>query len=490
MANGFSGDYAVTLPEVFPSIGEQIRYNQQRQDGLDKEQRDADREENRYRQQKQQQNNLYNLRRINEETDIDKFKVGERVVDNVAISELGKIQSEAIAQHANDDPAALEYWINDRMKNVTGWHSAAANEYKKAQGALAEFNKTYPNSNMSDAYDILMNKFSEDVMKPTSNGSFTMKSPMEMRGTDYKAILESPDILGQITNDESGFGDYIQGIKLEPIGGKEVQDKKGNVHSYKWTGQLSPFAEAVTDEQNRPTDKKIKSETVDVGNGNKIDVLPQSEFDIAMGKPTARASFYSMWNKEKMNRVQNFIRQNKMPITERVENLLKRQFAKEQIEKFDISNVKPEEIEKTPKPPSFNINVGQQQRNQANELIDGITSAIRTGDENSLKQLTSFFKRGNTPFKLEEAFFLPGSNKQKVAIQYYIIDDKGKKKLKEKYFRSDDPYLRDKIIAEYQQDMGSTVPVETLPYEQYLPNIPPTQSDPNKPSNQRKKVEY
>lgn len=476
MPNEFYGDYAITLPNIFPPIGEQMRYNQERQDKLDAEERARKERQAERDYQKQQQNRLYNLGQIDKQTAFDKFKVGQQAIDNYSLKQLDEIRNKALTEYINLDPAEMQYRLNQDLQPLFQWDTMAKTGYENLEKSLTDLNKTYPNVNLSDAYDIAMNKFAQDYMKQTPDG-WKAKNPIEIKETDYQQLFNDPEILGQITDDTSGFGEYIQSIKTEPIGGKEVVDKKGVVHSYKWTGQLSPFTEAITDEGNRPYSKKIKSESIDLGGGKSIDVLPEDLYNTALQDPKARASFYANWNKVKGQREMEFMQKFKQPITPRTKNILMRQFAKDEVEKYDISNVKPEEIEKTPKPPSISINVGQQQRNQANELIDGIVSSIRSGDETKLKQLTSYFKRGNTPFKLEEAFFLPGSNKKKVAIQYYIIDDKGKKKLKEKYFQADDPYLRDKIIAEYQQDMGSTVPVETLPYEQYLPNVQPTKQN-------------
>lgn len=340
MAQGYSGDKAVTLPNFFPSPGEAMT----QAIGVNERQKDRDFEVQQYNQRLQQQNRIGNLNYIDDATAFDKFKVGQQAIDNYSLGKLQQIQQKALTQYANLDPAEMRYRIQQDLAPLTQWDTMAKTQYSNIEKSLQDLNKTYPNINLSKAYDLAMNQFAQDFMQKSPDGSWSGKNYMELQGKDYRQLFENPDILGQIVEDESPFVKAIQGVGLRKVGGKEVVDNKGNVQSYKWAGELSPFAEEIIDEKNRPTDRRIKAEIINLPNGQKIEMLPIEETKQLLANPAAKAAAYSMWNKVKPS-----------GLDENTNDRLFRSFLHDQVKRNDLSYIKQEEIEKTPRPPSNNF---------------------------------------------------------------------------------------------------------------------------------------
>lgn len=462
MANGYNADYAVKLPNFFASPGEALN----QAIGIKERQKDRDFEMQQYNQRLQQQNRSGNLEYIDRVTAFDKFKVGQQAIDNYSLGKLQEIQNRALTQYANLDPAEMRYRIQQDLAPLTQWDTMAKTQYSNIEKSLQDLNKTYPNINLSKAYDVAMNQFATDFMQQLPDGTWQNRNYMELQGKDYRQLFETPDVLGQIVEDESPFVKAIQETKLRKVGGKEVVDNKGNVQSYKWTGELSPFAEEIMDEKNRPTDRRIKAETVTLPNGEKVEMLPIEETKQLLANPAAKAAAYSMWNKIKPK-----------GLDENTNDRLFRSFLHDQVKRNDLSYVKPEEVEKTPKPPSINI-FNSPQNSPAAQWVNDMYAATASGNEEYIKGVASqlFSGLGKNEFE-GDVFYLSseqtgdrpalqinykGNVQEKQSKTDKILGKEPKMVLGRDYERIylDDPNIKTKLAGLYQKVMGTTGKVE------------------------------
>ena|GEM_PF-5545957 len=363
----------IILPNQYPSPGEVmdkwIGRNQQ-ESQFERELAER-REERDY--QRQQQNRLYNLREIDSDTDVSKYKTGQQAIDDYTIGELKKIKDNALQKYINLDPAEMEYRLTQDMNGLISWHQSINDDYKKMQAGLQQFAKDNPNIDINKANDFTMDALGKKYMAATRNGYERLPTEKINFSSNPLDVLNNPSVLGFLTNDVKPFQDYIQSVKTQPIGANEYKSNKGYVKQYKYSGGVTPFSEMVTDNEGKPVGVRVKSEDIDLGGGKKLQMLPEQDFQTMMNIPPVRNALIKMWEDEKRNKG---IAGLDKPTDER----LMRDFARKQVERFDVSNFKTEDKDVIPKPPSIYLNIGQQAVNDVYKTIDSkIDTDIKHG---------------------------------------------------------------------------------------------------------------
>lgn len=341
-------DRATTTPNLFPSPWEVLQSQLNRKDR--REERDAalnersmERQQSMLERQERRQDSdrLYNLREIDADTDFSKYQTGEQAFDNYTNNELGKIKSNAISKYINLDPAEMEYRLSQDMRGLMGWHAAGKASIGNIKQTIADLNKTYPNLDLTKAHDYLFNQMSSDFLEQ-KEGQIFRKDPMLIKQRDYSSQLQDPAVFGQFINDTTPFGKYWAGVKTSPAGEKEYTNNKGKVQSYKWSGAATPYSELVTDDDKKPSGYQMRADSFDAVKG--ADGKPMKlikEEDLESMPLDAKAALFKMWGDEKSRKgIGN------LPPTQ--DNLLFRNFAYREANRFLPHGFKTEEIEKIP----------------------------------------------------------------------------------------------------------------------------------------------
>src|SRR6187551_708409 len=207
-AGGYQG---VILPNLFESPGQAMN----QQIALQERQRERDSQmafqENERQQRQQQQNRLWNLNQLNEQTSFDKFKTGQQRLDDYVMGELGKIKQNALSGYINLDPAEMQYRLTQDMQNLSQWDAAAKTGYKNLDATLDDFTKVMgKNVDATKARSILESQFVNDVMQTDENGNIIRKNPQDVKFTNYNDLLQSPEVAGQVVTGISPILEDLQ----------------------------------------------------------------------------------------------------------------------------------------------------------------------------------------------------------------------------------------------------------------------------------------
>lgn len=392
---------------------------------------------------KAQQNRLFNLREIDQDTDPTKFKTGEQRFDDYTQSELAKLKDKALSEYVNLDPVEAEYRLSKDMQGLIQWHGAAKANIEKVKTGLTDFNKTYPNINAQKAHERAFLELGNDFLEKDENGQIVRKDPSLVKPRDYVSELNTTDALSDMVEDVSPFADYIQSFKPQKIGAKDYVSKSGYSVKHAYTGELTPFSEVEFDEDGKPVGVKLKSEDFKY-NGGTLKMIPEAQFEEMMQVPKVRASIIGMWGKQK----QKFEEETGQKITPANEDKMIRGFLYDEIKNrnLDPHFFKTDESQVVPR---ISVNVstsGDKQRIDLREQPD-------VGD--GFKDITSMMggiKTSVLPdgksFNAEQVFYNPANKKVKY-IEYVSKDDAGK---------YGTPKWKEVSLTKFKQDVKTSNP--------------------------------
>jgi len=329
--------------------------------------------------QQQQRREGQNLNNIQDDLDFKKYQTGEQAIDSYAQGELQKIYNDALRNHISDDPVQLEGWLQSQVQPLSQWHTTTKGAYKELDSKLQDFNKTYPNIDYNKARDILLNQFENDVLEKDKDGNQIRKNTDRIKFSDYNNIMQSPEFLGATNNDQSAFAKHFYDIPTNPIGDKEYTDKQGRVNSFAWSGQMPQgVGELQRDENGRPSGITLRGDinpAVTDAMGQPMKTLPQDIYDNLA--PPAKAAAMGMWYKARPAISENYMKKTGQALTPNIENQLKNAFLYDQARRYVQSDIKTQDVQKEPKPPHININVGGKDVN-INDVYGEISNKLST----------------------------------------------------------------------------------------------------------------
>lgn len=336
--SGFKPSYNPnqSLIQIANTLQEDSRYKQER-DYRNKKEQEA----------KAQQNKLYNLREIDQDTDPTKFKTGEQRFDDYTQKELSAIKNKALTEYINLDPVEAEYKLSKDMQGLIGWHNAVKSKIENTKTGLTDFNKTYPNINLQKAHDISFLEIGNDFLEKDKDGNIVRKEPSLVKERDYVSELNTPDRLSEIVEDVTPFAKYIQSFKPQKIGAKEYSSKRGYSVKHGYTGEITPFSEVETDEDGKPIGVKLQSEEFKFGDKGVLKMIPERQFEQMMEVPQVRASIIGMWGKHKAQ----FEKETGSKITPANEDKMLRGFLYDEIKNnnLDQHSFRPDDAVVTPR---------------------------------------------------------------------------------------------------------------------------------------------
>ena len=411
--SGFKPDYRPnpTLGNIANTIIENTRYKQERDYRNQKEQ-----------QAKEQQNKLYNLREIDQDTDPTRFKTGEQRFDDYTQKELASIKNKALTEYVGLDPVEAEYKLSQDMKGLIGWHNAVKSNIENIKTGLLDFNKTYPNINTQKAHELSFLQLGNDYLEKDKDGNIVRKDPSLVKQRNYVAELNTPDNLTEIVEDVTPFAKYIQSFKPQKSGAKEYQSKRGYAVKHGYTAEITPFSEIETNEDGKPIGVRLQSEDFKYDNGV-LKMLPERQFEQMMEIPAVRASIIGMWRKHK----KQFEEETGQKITPANEDKMLRGFLYDEIKRNNLDQhfFKPDDAVVTPRI-SIHTNSGG---STSPEKIDLTEYRDVPGEGKDITDLMGGVKISSLPdgksFLAEKVHYNPATQKVRF-IEYVSKDEQGK----------------------------------------------------------------
>jgi hypothetical protein len=313
-----------------------------------------------------------NLNTISDELNFDKYKTGEQAIDNYAQGQLQQIYSEALKNHVSDDPIVLEGWLQNQVQPLAKWHTMTQNAYQTVDKQLQDYNKTYPNIDYNKARGMILNQFENDYLNPDG----TRKNTDQIQPSDYNGIMQSPQFLGQVNNDQSAFSKFFTDIPRTAIGDKQYVNNKGHVKAFAWSGLMPEgVGEIGTNADNQPTDIRLRSEIVPSiadEKGQPMKMLPNDIESRIMANPQAKAAALGMWEQAKPAIEQAYMQKTgQKGLNPADENMLKSSFLYNRANQIIAHPLKTEEIQKEPK---ITINTG----NAADTDVNNVYKKVAT----------------------------------------------------------------------------------------------------------------
>lgn len=345
---------------------------------------------------------MQNLRTINDETNFDQYKTGEQHVDDFATQQLAAIKNKYIGLVRTMPPEQLEYQLQNELQPIFQWHIAAQNQLKQVNGAVTDFNKTYPNADLGKVQQIANSQFANNVMQKDDNGNLQMKPPQQIQNIDYGQQLQQPQVLGQVINDTSPFEKAIYGIPKEPVGGENYTNNRGEVVAHKWSG-LKPtggMGEYTYAPDGKPTGIKLTGTDIpavtDPNTGQPMRIMNDDMYARLQQNPQVAGSMEKMWQDAKGNIEANYMQKTGKPLDPNTDNILKRAYLYQQANGLIGHDLKVEEIQKTPR---ININTGT---SAANTSINDVYGDIKSASQD--KNITPYgvTKISDLPPKAQE----------------------------------------------------------------------------------------
>jgi len=325
-----------------------------------------------YRNQKEkeakaQQNRLLNLREIDQDTDLAKFKTGEQRIDDYTQKELASIKNKALTEYVDLDPVEAEYKLSNDMQQLINWHGAVKSNIDKIKEGLSGFQKTYSNTNPQKAHELAYLELANDFLEKDANGSVIRRDPSLVKSRDYISDLNTTEKLSQIVDDVTPFSKYIQSFKPQKSGAKEYTNKNGYAVKHGYTAEVTPFSEIEINEDGKPIGVKLKSEDFNYRDGETLKMLPESQFEQMMQVPEVRASIIGMWAKNKAD----FESQTGSKITPANEDKMLRGFLYDEIKNNNLDQhfFKPDDAVITPRI-TINNNTGNRSQDSKIDLTE------------------------------------------------------------------------------------------------------------------------
>lgn len=290
MADGF-GTSPFVLPNMFPAPGNVLQNEVTRRD----RQSAIDAEFQQRSIGEQQKNELYNLNRIRQATDLSKYNDVEQHVDAISAKELQKIQEHALQNYTKLDPAQMEFLLSKDMQNFVGWHGAAKAASKQLNEGFKMYKDVNKNIDPKQAYDVATNEFLKDFIDFKNDGTVGYKDPTTLQPRDYMGVLDSPEVLAQLNVDTSSLQKALESIPKTPVGGKEYKSKGGASHRFDWSGLKTDYSEVVEDERGRPKGFQLRTDRT-IGDKK---LIPNDLKEYLLSQPQVRTSVAKLWGQKK-----------------------------------------------------------------------------------------------------------------------------------------------------------------------------------------------
>ena len=253
-------DFAVTLPNAFPTPGQVLQNGvalnerrQERADALSEKEREFDQRNALAQQEKIKTNRLHNLNAVNKATDYSQYATADEHINGVMRNTLADIKSQAL-KNIDADPLEVQSYIDNSMKEAVNWHSAAQTDLAAAKAQIADANKTYPNADLAAMNNVADNSIRQKYLTTDANGqskplpyNIISKNP-----TNHLASLNDPKVLAGVINDTQPIYDFFDKQPKTAFEQDNYKNDKGNVIATKVGGVTTPYSHLTADADGKP----------------------------------------------------------------------------------------------------------------------------------------------------------------------------------------------------------------------------------------------
>lgn len=287
----YNGESASILPSLAPSIGNTIRYNQQRQD-----EQEVRSEELRSRREAKK---LQLVNHVESSLDPAKFLIGESTIDQHTTAQLESVKDQMfkyIQQNPDADPVDIAYQVQQNVTPI-----AIAHAKQKAISQDIDKNLMLAKADLPVLNDGKLRNLARQraLLKQLPDGSFSYKTLEEMNpNANYvqDVINNNPEL---VVDSAQPLIKNIQSLKTEEQKGKFGDMYAGIRTKTSFNAKLSPFRTLDVASDGTVNGLKYKSEDITLPGGKVLKVIPEEQFDLATSDPNARLAFYKLWNENK-----------------------------------------------------------------------------------------------------------------------------------------------------------------------------------------------
>lgn len=227
MANGYLGDKAVQLPNMFQSPGQalanrinDINQSNERQFELD------------YRHQKDKEaEDWKKLNLIQDLTDLSKYHTGSDVADAIGFNKMNEVYQKYTAAAGQMSPAELQARIQKEMAGVVNGMNATREELNLADEQLKVLKQKYPSLDVAN----LGKDYREEILQRRIKGD-NFENPLTVGQSTFD--IQNPDKLAKYITGNTKLTETIQ----NPKGGETFKVFKGSPSAYtEYTAKVNPW---------------------------------------------------------------------------------------------------------------------------------------------------------------------------------------------------------------------------------------------------------
>lgn len=235
MANGYYGDKAVTLPNMFQSFGQALAGR------IDDTNRSNERQiELDYRAKKEaEQDEWKKLNLIQELTDISKYQTGSDVADAIGNKKMSEIYQKYTQSAANMSPTELQANVQKDMFGIINGMNAAKEELNQADEQLKLLKQKHPSL---DIARMATDYRTEILGRRVKDNEFV--NPLTVGQSQFESL--NPDFLSKYITGNSNLTKTIQ----TPQGSETMKVFKGSPSAYtEYTAKLNPWKKESFDRE-------------------------------------------------------------------------------------------------------------------------------------------------------------------------------------------------------------------------------------------------
>jgi hypothetical protein len=470
MADGYNNaDYAFILPNYFPAPGQVLQSAIARQD----KQAEFD-YENQIRamqaaQKKAEDDRMKNLGVLSKETEFGtQYATPDLQVNSITQKNLQRIKNQGY-QLVGKSQEEFQNWLNSEVSKVAQWNNMAKTDATNIKERQKEINSTYPNIDINKANSLLSKSFLENYtqVNPVTGELEIKETSSVVPNKNYFQQFDNPKTLASIVTDVSPFYGWFQKVQSSQTGDSQSVSKNGVVNKESWTAYTTPYTKVDFDEKGKPfisvTSVSMPYTNPVTGKTESMPVADESLMTDVMAKPDTKIAAYKAWEDEKAKRKVDY----KDPA---IDEIMFKNFIYNTANRLLPHEVKTQEATKTP---VINVSTGDQAKKIDYNLIKGITSSMKNGDNTSLDNLLGkLYALGGGKNTYSDTKVV--RDKSGKPLEYLItLKDSEGMDLEPISLNPGDKNLLNKVTGIYQRLTGSSKGVESEVLDEPVPKPAP-----------------
>jgi len=274
-----------SLDVISNSLQENTRYKQEKNYRIQKD-----------KEQKEQQNRIFNLREIKDLTDFDKYKTGHDALDAESRKELSRIAEKGKTDYINLDPVEADMALNKEAADFFNWHTAVSSKLKQADAVLPDFNKTYSNIDYEEAKRRVHSNIIQDFVDPKT-GEKRIPANLDR---NYVGELHDPNVIASMTNDFSPIEKYYNS-GLKPFNNSDFTSIRGVKSKARYSGLYKPGVNQVTADKNGNPIIETNFEIAPgaTKNGQPLKIIDENTYQAITNTPGLAGAFLNKFKSDR-----------------------------------------------------------------------------------------------------------------------------------------------------------------------------------------------